>query len=295
MLRPRATPSLLIVLCLLLPGSPATAGANAAAKPPAAGAAKASPKQKAAKGAKKADGPPPFAKLAMSGFKMPKAPAMGLFLPRAVWRGLGFRPRLVNGNWVEYRVLKPHHSPSTLRMSVVPQDGLPKKTDHVFEIRLTNPTGNRQWLKFLLSGSLDDPNNIQRIMVAQTGIPPIELPIHGFSSMRRVVTEDKTTGRHGPRAWVFDQRRTETIKVPAGTFLTHHVRIRHRNGAGKLEYLAEVWVAPKKVPVWGVVKSIDEKGSLFELTKVARTGATTDLPDFQTFDRPKKHEKHKAK
>ena len=193
-----------------------------------------------------------------------------LFMPEALWKKLGITPRLTPGRWMEYRIERPGATPEVLRVSVIPTGkGVPKDR-RVLEARRTLATGDREYLKIQVVGDLRRPKNIERLMMARTGLPPMELPLellgqHGFEGE---VDVKKMEGSLRIR-----KVGRETLQTPAGTFDTTHFQIR----AAKGKVLTDVWVAPA-AGLWGLVKAVTEDRT--QTLIAVGEGATTDLPPF---------------
>ena len=212
--------------------------------------------------------------------------AFSLYLPPGVWKKLGVTPHLTPGTWVSYQEAWPNANPSHMRVSVIPP--FPARHDHrhILEFETTRPTGQRTWLKLLVTGNLDHPGDIERVMVAATGLPAMEVPIlAGKVPGAKLKIKLGKRGSRFPRTDKVVVRTVgvEDVTVPAGTFHARHLKVYRQQGKHQV-LVADLWLAPKVVPLWGMVRSVSADGRRLEL-EAKGTNARTDLPPFK----PKKH------
>jgi hypothetical protein len=214
------------------------------------------------------------------------AKAFSLYLPPGVWKKLGLTPRLTPGAWVSYQEAWPNANPSHMRVSVIPPYPPRHDDGHILEFETTRPTGEKTWLKLLIAGNLDHPSDIKRMMVAATGLPAMEVPILAgqVPGAKLKIVPGKKKGPF-PTAAMVEVKTVgwEEVKVPAGTFHARHLKVYRRTGKGRV-FVADLWMAPKAVPLWGMVRSVGADGRRLVL-EAQGTDARTDLPPFK----PKKH------
>ena len=182
-----------------------------------------------------------------------------------------------------------------MRVSVIPRLPHQFPHHHLLEFRITRPTGTRAWAKMLIAGGLGHAGNIDRLMLAQTGVPAIEVPILGGHGAGRAVKVTQVGGRGQPMTAaniVVRHLGRETVTVPAGRFTTRHLKVYQRQGKRQV-LLADLWLDGGKVPLWGLVKSVTPQGVTLELTATGQ-GAKTDLPPFEPL-KQKTRRRHRGK
>lgn len=136
---------------------------------------------------------------------------------------------------------------STLEMSVVGQESVDGKDAYWLEFGHSDPrTGGMTYSKMLVS---KDDFQFHRMIVQPPGQPPMELPIN-LTGQQRSRTTDELEKWH--------KVATETITVPAGTFLCDHwVK---DDGKG------DVWASSKVTPM-SLVKEVSPTNTMI-LVKV---------------------------
>lgn len=219
----------------------------------------------------------------LDSLKMPTLGGFGLFFPGILWRAIGMHPRMVPGEWYRYALTQPDHAPSKLQVSVIPSTRF-KGRDRILELEMTRPTGEKSWVKMVVHGRLDRDPTVKRLMLEQSTMPPIELPL-GLTGKRAARTHFKAKhpvllGGHRFAGVTYERLGKVTLKTKVGAIRTVHVRLfapgpkkggRHR--------VADIWAAPSVVHLWGIVK-ITVPGKPTMILTARGKGAVTDLPDF---------------
>jgi len=168
-----------------------------------------------------------------------------------------FNPKL--GVWSEYSVTeKDSGKRSKMRMAIVGQEG----NSFWYEV-LMDDGDNRNIVKMLLTGSPNDPDNIQR-MIMKSGDAPATEMAKDFVAMGRKMAAHMFESRSGMPADAGAELRLETgeqraVTVPAGTFQATQKKILDAQG----KVLATYDFEPKVLP-FGVISS-DTAQSKMEL------------------------------
>ena len=150
-----------------------------------------------------------------------------------------FKPVVGNGAVYES---EQNQQKSTLEMSVVGQEPVDGKDAFWFEIgHADQKSGTMAYVKMLVT---KDDFQFHRMIVQRPGQPPMELPMNmAGNSQSRMTTEMEKWHKVG----------TETITVPAGTFLCDHW--------AKDDGKGDVWASSKVSPM-SMVKEITPTNSM---------------------------------
>ncbi|MDF1562505.1 MAG: hypothetical protein P1V51_05655 [Deltaproteobacteria bacterium] len=202
---------------------------------------------------------------------------VGLFLPDAQWKKLKTgMPKMKVGGWAEYEITHPQFNLGSMRLSVVPQDGLPGPSWRILEILSIDGTGDKTYVKIAFQKASSDLRNARGMIMKPAGMPPLVLPIGNdpeqkFQDAFSINVEVSDT--HLPKVKYLGKK---TIEVPAGKFETWHYRFDGKRPDGKA-YSSEIWFdVVGIVPVLRVVRAT-EQDTVMEL-KAKGEGAKSDLP-----------------
>ena len=184
---------------------------------------------------------------------LPGPASVDLFGPSSFWEPLGGPPILREGAWVEYELREPHRNPSQVRISVVPEADLPSPQHRVLELRSIEPTGDRNYVKMLLSVSSDQKQSIEAVQVKQANLPPLTLPMAGPSAPKemRIADAQPETATTSIR-----ELGTRTVETPAGSFECRCVSMRvpseSEDGEDEMEVCLD---SSGRVPLWRFVST----------------------------------------
>jgi hypothetical protein len=206
----------------------------------------------------------------------PEMPAFELFGPGDLWTRLGREPSLDVGRWLEYRISSPEQNDSTVRISVVPQGDLPTSLHRVVEVRILEPTGDRNYVKMLLTGIVGGTRRLAAMQVKQASLPLLDLPVGGGADDTDRIVEPTLEGASEMRV---EEVGIVPVETPLGTFRCRHVQV--FEGDAETPGL-EVWIdVEDRVPLWGIVKS-SQAGRVSLLTAHGE-GARSDLPPIRSY------------
>jgi hypothetical protein len=176
-----------------------------------------------------------------------------------------FKP--VVGGWSEYQMTGKGESPSKMKISIVGKEG----DAYWYETTMETKQEGRIISKMLVSGNPEDQQNIKRMIVKMGNEPAMEMPVQ----MMQASQASKDQGQKGK----IIEKGTESIKVPAGTFMAKHMQ--YQDG----EIVEDIWIH-KDISPYGMVKSQSKE---FEMVLLGYgTGAKTLITETpQKFEMPK--------
>jgi hypothetical protein len=182
-----------------------------------------------------------------------------LALPLAAQMGMGSRVPTLSGIWhpvvgtgAAYEMTK-EGKKTEIELTVVGKEDVEGKTAFWLEMGMTDPrTSQLLYAKNLMSVS-DTGVTSTRMVMQMPGQDPMEMDMNMNPGGRRM--QQTTPANIGEKAEIVG---TETVTVPAGTFICTHYRM--KDGSG------DAWVSDKVSP-WGLVKS-QSKDSSMVLAKV---------------------------
>lgn len=209
-------------------------------------------------------------------------PGFTLFAPRAYWKKFKTGvPKLEVGRWARYRIVDDSHDYGHLRIAVVREQAY-----KAVEVRHDQPTGDRSYVKTVLSGGLDTLRNIVAVQVKAPGIPAMTLPVGSSDAPMDIQTTTSQRALARARVRYLGQKRIET---PAGVFETWHYRVAFPKEAGGT--VSQLWLdSSGKVPLFRIVRMIAD-GKRIELTKVG-DDALSELPPIDATDLPPVQHSH---
>lgn len=164
-----------------------------------------------------------------------------------------FRP--VVGGWAEYEMKAKDQAPVKMKFAVVGKEG----NDYWFENVMESGREGKTITKMLVSGDPNDSKNVKRMIVKTGKRPPIEMPLQMMGRAKGRASAGKAIDKG-----------QEMIKVPAGTFTTHHFQ--HQAPEG----VVDVWVH-KDISPYGLVKSQSKDSEMVLLGY--GTGARTEITE----------------
>jgi len=172
-----------------------------------------------------------------------------------------FKP--VVGGWSEYQMTGKGESPSKMKIAIVGKEG----DAYWYETVMETKQEGRMISKMLVSGNPEDQKSIKRMIVKMGNEPAMEMPVQMMQGSKGQEQKGKTIDKG-----------TESIKVPAGTFTTHHMQ--YQDG----ETVFDTWVY-KDISPYGMVKSQSKE---FEMVLLGYgTGAKTLITETpQKFEMP---------
>lgn len=164
-----------------------------------------------------------------------------------------FRP--VVGGWAEYEMKAKGEAPVKMKFAVVGKEG----NDYWFENVMESVAEGKTITKMLVSGDPDDSKNVKRMIVKAGKRPPIEMPLQMMTRAKGQVSPGR----------IIDKGQ-EVIRVPAGTFTTHHFQ--HQAPEGTVD----TWIH-RDVSPYGLIKSQSKD---FEMVLLRYgTGARTEITE----------------
>jgi hypothetical protein len=180
-----------------------------------------------------------------------------------------FKP--VVGAGAQYEVTTKKNEKVNWAYAVVGKEAVGGAEGYWLEMRLEGGKEGGMVMKHLLVVR-DGKAEVKRMIVQTPGQPPMEMPMGMMGGMmargQQAASEQDLGERIG----------TETVTVPAGTFLCEH----YRSKSGKTP--ADVWVSTKISP-YGLVKMVSENSTLV-LTKVLANETTRIKGEPQKLEMP---------
>lgn len=180
-----------------------------------------------------------------------------------------FKP--VVGAGAQYEVTTKKNEKVNWAYAVVGKEAVEGAEGYWLEMRLEGGKEGGMVMKHLLVVR-DGKAEVKRMIVQTPGQPPMEMPMGMMGGMmprgQQAASEQNLGERIG----------TETVTVPAGTFLCEH----YRSKSGKTP--ADVWVSTKISP-YGLVKTVSEDSTLV-LTKVLANETTRIKGEPQKLEMP---------
>jgi hypothetical protein len=160
---------------------------------------------------------------------------MGRQAPRLLGE---FKP--VVGSGAQYQMTAQNRT-MTLAYAIVGKEDVERNTGYWMEIRTENPEmpGETVMKQLVVPGG--EGRHIRRMIMQRPGSPPIEMPMGMMPGMGRREPESGSDTSPGEKVG------TETITVPAGTFVCEHYRKQEPQGT------MDVWISSKISP-YGTVK-----------------------------------------
>ncbi len=151
-----------------------------------------------------------------------------------------FNPVL--GSGAQYQVTTRDHK-ATWTYAVVGKEKVESAEGYWLEMRMVTEDGKGSIMKHLIVMRGDVPD-IKRMILQMPGQPPMEMPMGMMGGMMERGMPERASAGKGDLG---EKIGTETITVPAGTFLCDHYRTKSEAGTG------DVWLSTK-VPPYGMVK-----------------------------------------
>lgn len=183
-----------------------------------------------------------------------RAPSVPLFSDARLSEALGhFDPR--PGAWAEYAVLPKTGPQMRMRLSVL-APALPDGR-YWLEVQSQQPGALPVAMKMLLHGEPGRLDNLERLYLFVEGLAPLELPV-----------DDARAAAKPPSAPLpkVERRGRQELKLAAGTFRCDVFQVQG----------ARVFRSGK-VPLWGLVRAVDDQQRI-ELVGYGATGAATVFP-----------------
>jgi hypothetical protein len=180
-----------------------------------------------------------------------------------------FKP--VVGAGAQYEVTTKKNEKVNWAYAVVDKEAVGGAEGYWLEMRLEGGKEGGMVMKHLLvvrGGKAE----VKRMIVQTPGQPPMEMPMGMMGGMMPRGQQAASEQNLGERVG------TETVTVPAGTFLCEH----YRSKSGKTP--ADVWVSTKISP-YGLVKMVSEDSTLV-LTKVLANETTHIKGEPQKLEMP---------
>jgi len=180
-----------------------------------------------------------------------------------------FKP--VVGSGAQYEVTTKKNEKVNWAYAVVGKETVGGAEGYWLEMRLEGGKEGGMVMKHLLvmrGGKAE----VKRMIVQTPGQPPMEMPMGMMGGMMPRGQQAASEQNLGERVG------TETVTVPAGTFLCDH----YRSKSGKTP--ADVWVSTKISP-YGLVKMVSEDSTLV-LTKVLANETTRIKGEPQKLEMP---------
>jgi hypothetical protein len=180
-----------------------------------------------------------------------------------------FKP--VVGAGAQYEVTTKKNEKVNWAYAVVGKEAVGGAEGYWLEMRLEGGKEGGMVMKHLLvvrGGKAE----VKRMIVQTPGQPPMEMPMGMMGGMMSRGQQAASEQNLGERVG------TETVTVPAGTFLCEH----YRSKSGKTP--ADVWVSTKISP-YGLVKMVSEDSTLV-LTKVLANETTHIKGEPQKLEMP---------
>jgi hypothetical protein len=180
-----------------------------------------------------------------------------------------FKP--VVGAGAQYEVTTKKNEKVNWAYAVVGKEAVGGAEGYWLEMRLEGGKEGGMVMKHLLvvrGGKAE----VKRMIVQTPGQPPMEMPMGMMGGMMARGQQAASERDLGERIG------TETVTVPAGTFLCEH----YRSKSGKTP--ADVWVSTKISP-YGLVKMVSENSTLV-LTKVLANETTRIKGEPQKLEMP---------
>jgi hypothetical protein len=180
-----------------------------------------------------------------------------------------FKP--VVGAGAQYEVTTKKNEKVNWAYAVVGKETVGGAEGYWLEMRLEGGKEGGMVMKHLLvvrGGKAE----VKRMIVQTPGQPPMEMPMGMMGGMMPRGQQAASEQNLGERVG------TETVTVPAGTFLCEH----YRSKSGKTP--ADVWVSAKITP-YGLVKMVSEDSTLV-LTKVLANETTRIKGEPQKLEMP---------
>jgi hypothetical protein len=198
------------------------------------------------------------------------APAWAQRMPQAPRMPGEFKP--VVGSGAQYEVTMTKEK-VTWAYAVVGKENVEGAEGYWLEMRLEGGKAGSVVMKHLMVLHADLPE-IKRMIMQTAGQPPIEMPMGMLGGMMKMGQQAPARAEKG----LGEKLGTETVTVPAGTFVCDH----YRTQSGKTT--ADVWVSTKVSP-YGVVKMTSADMTMV-LTKVLTNETSQIKGEPQKFELP---------
>ncbi len=182
----------------------------------------------------------------------------------AAWAqmGMGMRPpqipgafKPVVGSGGQYEITT-KDGKMDMAVAVVGKESVEGADGYWMETRVMSGKGEGMISKMLLVVGGSSPG-IKRMIMQMPGRPPMEMPMGMMSGMMKNMPKPDTSGGEHPRGTMLG---TESITVPAGTFVCEHYQDKAERGT------TDVWASAKVSP-YGAVKATTPDSTMV-LTKV---------------------------
>jgi hypothetical protein len=172
-----------------------------------------------------------------------------------------FEPEVGSGS--EYKVTT-KEGPMVVQYAVVGKDSVDGQEGFWNEIRIKSGQGAGTVTKQLMVTGGSAPG-IKRVIVQPPGGQPMEMPMGMMGGMMHQAPKSVPKNPSEAAAEMGAKVGTETVTVPAGTFLCDHYRT--KNGS-------DIWISTKVYP-YGLVKTTSKEMTV-ELQKTL-TGQTSEI------------------
>jgi hypothetical protein len=162
-----------------------------------------------------------------------------------------FKPSVGEGS--EYQMTTKQGT-MDMEYAVVGKETVDGQDGYWNEIRIKGGKGDGTIMKQLMVSSGDNPG-IKRMIVQPPGQQPMEMPMGMMSGMMH--QQMKPSGQPSgdkAAASMGEMVGTETITVPAGTFLCDHYKSKSDNGG-------DVWISTKVYP-YGLMKAVTKDSTI---------------------------------
>jgi hypothetical protein len=178
------------------------------------------------------------------GFAGAAAAQMGMRTPQIPGE---FKP--VVGSGAQYEISTKKDPKMDMAYAIVGKETVDGADGYWMEIRMLSGKGEGMIMKELMVMTGETPSP-KRMIMQMAGRPPMEMPMGMMSGMMRNMPKQTATGAsqgHG----MGEKVGTDTVTVPAGTFVCDHYRSHSEHGT------ADIWASTKIAP-YGLVKMTSE-------------------------------------
>lgn len=178
------------------------------------------------------------------GFAGAAAAQMGMRPPQIPGE---FKP--VVGSGSQYEISTKKDPKMEMAYAIVGKESVDGAEGYWMEIRMLSGKGEGMVMKQLMVMSGGTPG-LKRMIMQMPGRPPMEMPVGMMGGMMKDMpkhTATETGQGHG----MGEKVGTETVTVPAGTFMCDHYRSHSEHGT------SDIWISTKVAP-YGLVKMTSE-------------------------------------
>lgn len=174
------------------------------------------------------------------GFASAAAAQMGMRPPQIPGE---FKP--VVGSGAQYEISSKKEAKMDMAYAIVGNESVDGAEGFWMEIRMLNGKSEGMIMKELMVMTGETPGP-RRMIMQMPGRPPMEMPMGMVSGMMKNMPKHTAT-ETGPGHGMGEKVGTETVTVPAGTFVCDHYRSQTDHGP------ADIWISTKVAP-YGLVK-----------------------------------------